>query len=380
MGHGYCITCGRKFTARRPIEQLVPIETAVPPPPPLVSSPGRPLSAGNPLPLPPPPPAFDFHHPTEGPPRPVGPISERRGWARAALAVGVTVAVLASAVVFVLARGEQHASGTTLALSFKPGQVYRFHLVNRITGTFSSDAAGLNAPIDVGVDETVAFRVISVDRDGITTARVKIEDATATANGASSPGPAGKELEMRIARDGRILQSGGVAFGSEEGAGAAFPGTDQFMPILPDGKVAPGDSWSKSFTVRFPLGDGAIRYETENTLQRYEPLNGVRAAVIQSDIKIPLKLTIDPRTFFVAAGTDESEIPPDFHGTLRYDGRMESVQTAWYDAVGRQTLKSSARGTVDLRMSFEGFKGADQLGEIQLLGTFDTQFENLTGR
>jgi len=79
------------------------------------------------------------------------------------------MAVLAGALVFVLARGEQHASGTTLALSFKPGQVYRFHLVNRITGTISSDGAGLNAPIDVGADETVAFRVISVDRDGIIT-------------------------------------------------------------------------------------------------------------------------------------------------------------------------------------------------------------------
>ena len=166
LGHGYCITCGRKFTAK----QLVTIGTPAPPPPTFVAPSGAASLPADQLPLPPPPPTFDFHHPTEGPPTPEGPISERRGWARAALAIGVGMAVLTGALVFVLARGEQHASGTTLALSFKPGQVYRFHLVNRITGTFSSDGAGLNAPIDVGVDETVAFRVISVDRDGITTA------------------------------------------------------------------------------------------------------------------------------------------------------------------------------------------------------------------
>jgi hypothetical protein len=131
---------------------------------------------------------------------------------------------------------------------------------------------------------------------------------------------------MRIARDGRILSSGGVALGSEDGTGTAFPGTDQFMPILPDEKVPPGDTWAKSYTTRFPLGEGAIRYTTENELLRYESLNGVRSAIIQSDIKIPVDLSIDPRKFFLAAGVGESEIPPDFRGTLRYDGQMEPLR------------------------------------------------------
>jgi hypothetical protein len=288
------------------------------------------------------------------------------------------VAVLAGALVFVLGRGTPHASGTTLALSFRPGQVFRFHLMNRITGTLSASAVDLNTPIDLAVDETVSFRVVSVDSDGITTARVKLEKATASVNGRSEDVATGKDLEMRIARDGRILQSGGVAFGSEDGNGAAFPGTDQFLPILPDGRVAPGDSWSKTFTVRFPLGDGSLRYSTDNTLLRYEPLNGVRSAVIQSDVKVPLGISIDARKFFLSAGMTESEIPPEAKGSLRYDGQMESLQTAWYDAVSKQILKSTARGTMDLRMTFHGFEGADQVGEIRILGTFDTQFDNLS--
>jgi hypothetical protein len=155
------------------------VASAAPRPPSYDTEPARTVLPGDPPPLPPPPPAFVLQR--EEPTSTPGPISHGR-LLRVVIAIGATLAVLAGAFVFVLARSQEHASGTALVLSFKPGQQYRFHLVNRIIGSFISDAAGFNTPIDLSVDETVVFRVLSVDRDGITTARVEIEDATATGN------------------------------------------------------------------------------------------------------------------------------------------------------------------------------------------------------
>ena len=58
--------------------------------------------------------------------------------------------------------------------------------------------------------------------------------------------------------------------------------------------------------------------------------------------------------------------------------QLARVQTAWFDPVSREALKTTARATIDLRLTLEGFPGADQVGEIRLLGTLDSRFDNLT--
>jgi hypothetical protein len=392
MGPGYCITCGKKFsskppqadvisttqTAAAPIVPPAPWDPAIPALVPPIPHPAI-AQEGSPSRI------WDSPSPEEpnaaaagAMPEAAGPISERRSWSRIALAGALTIALAIGGLVFAFSRNSQQSSGSTFVLAFARNESFRFHLYNRITGTFSASAIGFNQPVDLVIDETVLLRVVSVDRDGVATAQVEVEDATGKVNGEAVPAPSGTRLEMRIAPDGRILESNGVTFGSEGGSGNAFPGTDQFMPVLPDGKVSPGDKWSKNFTVAFPFGTGAIHYETHNQLLRYEPLNGVRAAVIESDIKSPFKLTMDPRKFFQAAGVDRSELPDGFRGTLRYRGGFEALQTAWFDPVSREALKTTARATIDLRLTLEGFPGADQVGEIRLLGTLDSQFDNLT--
>src|SRR4029453_6150055 len=101
---------------------------------------------------------------------------------------------------------------------------------------------------------------------------------------------------IQIASDGRVLSAGGLSLGGAgQTQGFGFPGMGQLTPILPDdgdaGSV--GDTWDKEFSQDFPFGDGTIEYSATSTYLRNETVDGREAAVIQTQMTVPIDLTLD---------------------------------------------------------------------------------------
>ena len=385
-GRTYCITCGKKYskmTAARTGHPepawAAPTNTlALPPDPPpgtgvLARIPSSPGLAGRPDVASPPPP--DGEPPRSGRP------------AALVVAIALTVALIAGGLVLILRPSDKNGASssspatspsasvpTVLTLAFDHKRPYRFHLEYSMDAWFVAPTEGYSRLI-MKVDETAALRVLSTDRAGTVTVKMSIERGAIFVNGERYRIPAGTSLRLKIARDGRIVSTGDgqVATPSKPGG---LPSIDQFTPLLPPDAVTPGDTWVKDFAIPYPLGGGTLKYHAENEFVGFEDLSGTRAAVIHSEITVPVKLVIPTRRFFEAAGADPSNLPPEAVGTLRYAGSMSASQENWLDPERQREIKATSHGTMDFRMRISGFQAGNSV--IRFQGSFDTVFENLT--
>ena len=134
-------------------------------------------------------------------------------------------------------------------------------------------------PVNMQFGEDFTWRVESVDANGLATVTMTVEDMTGTINGEVEPADGPVSVEIRVAKDGRILTAGNLAIADASSSSQAFPGTDQFLPLLPDHPVNPGDAWEKVFDQDFPFGGGKIRYVSHNTylVQRLASVSATRA-------------------------------------------------------------------------------------------------------
>jgi hypothetical protein len=246
-----------------------------------------------------------------------------------------------------------------LALKFTPGQTVRYRVVLTMNGTVARETESF--PYQVHVEETVLWRVESVDAQGIATVDLSVEDGTVTMNGQSHPSSsAAPATVLQVAPDGRILsvQDAGVVPG--RGAGTGFPGLDQLTPVLPVRPVSPGSSWSRAFDQAYPFGEGSLHYTTENRFVRYEDVGRVRTAVVSGSLSVPVEVTVEANRL---AGVQASPSPGGASPTIGYRGMSSVRQTAWVDPEGGALVKIVTMGAVDMAVSFQGFPS--------LLPTFD---------
>jgi hypothetical protein len=308
------------------------------------------------LPPPPPPPVgsetWATHRPEPARRRPRG------------LLVGALVAALALVAGVVVAavlggRGSS-AAARPLALSFTPGdrETYRFRFT--MDGTLDAGELLGETPLDMDVTEVLTWEVTDVDEDGVATIRVTVEELSGTVNGVEAPTDPSQlpAFDMRIAPDGRVLEAGGLSFaGADVASGASFPGMGQMTPLLPDHPVAPGDRWTTSFSQDNPFGEGEISYEATSTFEREEELDGVRVAVIRTEMTTPVDLTISFDDLLAAMGADVADSPEaeGLRGVeIVYGGKGSITQRAWVDLEAERTLKVASSGTFDMTMTFHG--------------------------
>lgn len=277
-------------------------------------------------------------------------LGHRRGRGPVIVAAVVVLALVAAGAAWFLSR----STATALALDLEPGKAFRYHLQMSMKGT--TEAAGSDVPMNMGMDQTFTFRVVSVDKDGIAEVEMKIESASIAVNGRATPVP-GFTVDLRVAPDGRILTGGQLSLAPGASSGAAFPGLDQFFPLLPDGPVKPGDTWTKSFDQQFPFGEGRLRYQTSNELLRYEDTKGVRAAVITSSLDLPLDIAMDLKKMLEVSGQAAllGQLPPEANPRFTIVGEVRGEQTNWFDPEAGEVLRTSGTGSVVMTMKAEGF-------------------------
>jgi hypothetical protein len=174
---------------------------------------------------------------------------------------------------------------------------------------------------------------------------------------------------VKVAKDGRILTAGNRALTGSSNTTQGFPGTDQFLPLLPDHPVKPGDAWDKTFDQDFPFGSGKIHYVAHNSYLRNEDVGGVQAAVIAGKVTVPLDLTIDPNEISKALDTPPDPTIPKGAKVL-FTGTMDLTQTAWLDLAKHTLLKGSLTGAMDMTIQLKGIPAPAGIpdGKIGLIG------------
>lgn len=318
-----------------------------------------------------------------GPIPPEPPASRPRGPAFVVGTISLAIVLAAGFFVFRATRPETGGGARTLALSFSMGQTASYAISMSMNGTV--DAAGLTGqPVDMDMSETISWTVTDVSPDGVATVRLDVSDVSGTFNGASAPTGATSmpSITMQIAPDGRILTAGGLSLSTEaSSSGFGFPGMSQFTPLLPEGKVSPGDSWDKSFSQEFPFGDGKIEYRTHSTFEGYEDFHGTRAAVIRTQLEVPLDFTLNFADLLGAlGGSNTSTGPSGLTGledaSIDYGGQGSFTQKAWVDLNAEQMLKSDSTGSFDMTMSIEGVPDL-AVGQMHFKGDFTQTVERV---
>jgi hypothetical protein len=321
------------------------------------------------VPLPAPPPAPEPETPTR-----------RRGMI--ALAVAVVLVVAAGVVAFAITRSDT-AEAQPLALSFTQGQERTYDVHQTMDANISSPLFG-DQPLSMDVSQVVGWKVVSVDDAGTATIEVTVSDMSGTLNGTEAPSAPALPIEIRIAADGRVLSAGGLALGAAETQGFGFPGMGQLTPILPDDgdAVSVGDTWDKEFSQDFPFGDGTIDFSATSTYVRNETVNGREAAVIETQMTVPIDATLNLAELLDALGpevtgaTGAAGLAQLGDGSIAYLGRGTFTQTSFVDLDARELLKTQSHGRFDISMTFEGIPGvAEGSAEMNFAGSFTQGLE-----
>ncbi len=152
---------------------------------------------------------------------------------------------------------------------------------------------------------------------------------------------------MVVAPDGRILESSNPLFGPEGIENQRFTA----MPLLPEGPVAPGDSWEIDHFQEFGFAEGGFDLHAQNELLRYDEVDGVETVVVRSDVTGPIELTVDPTDLPPELLPEPGmEIPtggPDI-GPITYTGSLSSEGESWVDPLTGDVLRSQGGGMASI--------------------------------
>jgi hypothetical protein len=329
--------------------------------------------------IPPPPPALG--EPTSWSSPTAAPTRRRRGPLGALALVLVLVAGVAA---FVLTRGGDRAAATPLALAFEAGQSETYRLQMSMDGVVGSELFG-EMPMQMDMTQVTTWRVVSVADDGTATIEVSVSEVSGAVNGMAIPPEAAAmpPIEMVVAPDGRIVSAGGLALGGAgQTQGFGFPGMSQLTPILPeDGRpVAPGDSWEQEFSQEFPFGKGRIEYVARSTYDRNETVDGRQAAVIVTELTVPLEFTLRFSDLIESLGSElgaagATGVDALSDASISYGGQGAFTQTSWVDLDAKELLRMDSAGDFDLTMEFGGVPGFE--GTITFDGNFTQGLERV---
>jgi hypothetical protein len=315
--------------------------------------------------------------PAPAAPEPPAPTPSRRKALIAGAIVGILILITGVAI-FALTQGDS-AEAQPLALSFTPGQSQTYEIHQTMDADVTSDVLG-NQPISMDITQVVGWEVSSVAEDGTATIEVSVSEMSGTVNGTELPSTEVPPIEMVISPDGRIVSAGGFALGGAgQTQGFGFPGMSQVTPVLPDAgeEVSVGDTWEKEFSQEFPFGEGTIEFTATSTYERDEVVNGREAAVIVTQMTVPLDFTLSFADLLEVlgpevTGTAGADLSLLDDAQISYAGQGAITQTSYVDLAAHDLLKTQSSGDFDIAMSFTGIPGLGAAGpaEVAFDGTF----------
>jgi hypothetical protein len=126
------------------------------------------------------------------------------------------------------------------------------------------------------------------------------------------------------------------------------------------------------------IGSGRLHFTAHSTLLRYERINGVRAAVIQTQATVPMDFTIDLSKLASRFGSSSSlGLPGLSTGTFRYSGSIVQTTRSWLDLEHRRLERLNTNGNIDVGFTIGGISVPGNPGEIRMAGTMNFLLDRL---
>lgn len=251
------------------------------------------------------------------------------------------------AVFAVAACGSIGAQAHTLSLGFKAGDTYKykFHATSKQTASMT----GMTMPIEIDTTATETVKVKSVDA-GVADLTITLGDFTlkTVAGGVTNTttGLPSNSIELKVNSDGTVRSLNGdtMMSGSPLAAFAGIGGGFFVAAVLPDHAVKVGDTWSKAYDQKDPIGTGQIHITSNSKYLRDETVNGVSAAVVETKSDGTIAMTGSPAS---STGMDAG---------LSMNGIFTTDVTTWIDPSGHRVIKSHSTGHDEITLNFPTMK------------------------
>ena len=252
------------------------------------------------------------------------------------IAVGLVLILIALVGARVLVPKEE--KGKPLALSFAQGQATRYRVFLRE----SEERVwpnGEKEALEMTAAATLDLRVVSVSADGATVDVTLSNIALHTGTPLQNRVPDTARTQMRVGRDGKLLEGG-------LGLSGVFitkmaPGWDLLVPMLPEGPVHPGSEWTSREEMRF-APDSSVSVSASTNLLSYLPEGPGEIAVITGKMQVPVQTTVPLAAVAdsLGASVEDYGYPPSSDPKYAYDGQTTLNMTARLNATTGQVIGS----------------------------------------
>jgi len=273
---------------------------------------------------------------------------------------------LALAALFLVAGcGTLGVQAHTISLAYKAGDTYKYTLHAVLKYTIG--AAGISIPFNLDMSAKETVKVKSVDSSATADLSIDLTDLSVktTTNGVTNTTTTttSTTVEVKVAKDGRVISVNGSALGSGTLPGLSGSEGGIVSAILPDNAVKPGDTWTKNYDQANVAGTtGSIHVTTDNKYLRDEQVNSVNAAVVESKINANLDLKLDLSSLGHGATLFPSTGSTSGLQSLAIKGTTSTDVTSWIDASAHRIVKSHSSGTLDATMTMNMTSGSTTPG------------------
>ena len=254
----------------------------------------------------------------------------KRKWGPTPFDMALIAVVSIGAILYLVIRGG--GGSADLGYRFAVGDHTEYRMTVRDRGTNTN----ADTRYDVTTTTTLGLDVTGVASNGAATMVARAGAATITGESGDPQhlGALGSQT-VQVASDGAFRQSVLLIATPD---GTVFGLLDPLLPIVsPDG-VSPGDSWDVSATQAMPYGSGETRLGGTASLTRFDTLNGVHVAVVQSDLNEVWDLRGDTaQVAKLAGGTAPA-------GFVAWRGTEHVTMTSFVDTSNDRVVRSTVSG------------------------------------
>jgi hypothetical protein len=256
------------------------------------------------------------------------------------------------AVVALTACGSFGLGAHPISLAFKSGDTFSYNLHAKLDYTVG--AQGLSMPFKLELNAKDTVKVNSVDSSGVADVTINLTDITikSAVNGNDDTHVAKSEtVNVKIASDGHIMSFNGTALTSGSLPDFTGMGSGLISAVLPSGDVRVGDTWSKNYDSKPPMGTGTIHVKTDNRYVRDEKVGAVSTAVVESRITSAIDITLDLSSLGVPMMAPRGTTTSPAVQNVAMKGTLTSTVTSWIDTAGHRIVKSHSTGKTDATLN-----------------------------
>jgi hypothetical protein len=282
--------------------------------------------------------------------------------------------VVLGAIVAGIVAGASGSHGRTfLSLAFGHRGDTGIYRSQRVMRGFIQSRSGEQSPFELTATEMESFQVDA--SRGNSTRLVIGSSEWGFFNGQPLQSLQGKlavDTPVVIGSGGEITSGGKIPLPGPAGHTGAMPGTDLFLPVLPDRPVSRGDIWTGDYRRPFIVpGGGTMEYQTHNKLVRFESVGGHRAAVISTQARVPIDVTLAMSRMRAANPSLADQIIKAFNLTPRsafhYRGLVTYRLRSTVDTVTHRLMRTQVNGEVRVRVAETGGQSPDVIQIVSSL-------------